>query len=901
MRNCLVLSQHRDEASEYNDFIGKFYHFPANRSKSYLSQFDRLPIEFIYYEPKSEGGRGEFFGFGRITKPPFKDKRESDHYFVEIDDYKPFGQRVPYKDDEGNVREASSESYNPQNAVRRIPETLLDEICLDGEIQLNFNSDAHLIKVLGEQLIASEKVGVLELIKNAYDAHASYCHVTIENSPELRELPDEYYRFSRFPGPVIVIEDDGLGMDRQTIENGWLRPASIIKTHVKDGLKAERQNALERGNLEIFNAFVSELKKANKGRIPLGEKGVGRFASHRLGRSLELTTKKAEFDYEFVLKIDWDRFDKYEAVGVDLRDIGIGLSRQKPSRDYGPTNSGTRLVISGGRESFGWSETKIIDLSRSITQLNSPHPNPANEDSTFVATLDVPQLPDLEDQNTLEFDPTFQLVGLVDERGNLDYTLTFEPPKSVPMARSVEADVTDLTMLSEVGHWKQRKGKLTECGPFFLNIKLWYRRAPWISGPNASSFMERLDRYGGISIYRDGLNVFPAEWGAQTDWLGLSKAHIKQGKRLSYYNMVGNVEIDQGANIGLTDKTNREGMVENDANADFIILLRTIIKTIVENAWIAKRDEYTSLTKEVIRDPKALQKFGKQSLAIHKSIDTGYPIEQDPFNILTALGDDPTVRAERHSDLTRSLEDLQASLDLISDQQDLLTEQAGYGLAIASSIHEINKITTNFFYGINEVLKSSRPSKERLERLKDNSSSLRGELKRLSPLMALRGESRKDFKISRAIRLAIENYRTRMKDNDVTLILDATDDFEVFARFGAIAQVFSNLLDNSLYWLDNSENEKREIRIKIDSDHRSVLFSDNGPDIHSAIIPHLFMPGYSMKVPRSGLGLYICKYYMQDMKGDIQNLQSPKYRDPEMKGAQFFLDFNMVRRGNNHV
>jgi C4-dicarboxylate-specific signal transduction histidine kinase len=167
--------------------------------------------------------------------------------------------------------------------------------------------------------------------------------------------------------------------------------------------------------------------------------------------------------------------------------------------------------------------------------------------------------------------------------------------------------------------------------------------------------------------------------------------------------------------------------------------------------------------------------------------------------------------------------------------------------------------------------------------------------------MALRGENRKDFKISRSIRLAIENYRTRLKDNDVKLTLDANDDFEVFARFGAIAQVFSNLLDNSLYWLESSENQSREIRIKIDSDHRSVLFSDNGPDVHSAILPHLFMPGYSMKVPRSGLGLYICKYYMQDMKGDIQNLQSTMYRDPEMEGAQFFLDFNMVRRGNNRV
>lgn len=34
-----------------NDFIGKFYHFPGNDSKSYLKQFEKLPAEFVYYEP----------------------------------------------------------------------------------------------------------------------------------------------------------------------------------------------------------------------------------------------------------------------------------------------------------------------------------------------------------------------------------------------------------------------------------------------------------------------------------------------------------------------------------------------------------------------------------------------------------------------------------------------------------------------------------------------------------------------------------------------------------------------------------------------------------------------------------------------------------------------------------
>ena len=43
------------------------------------------------------------------------------------------------------------------------------------------------------------------------------------------------------------------------------------------------------------------------------------------------------------------------------------------------------------------------------------------------------------------------------------------------------------------------------------------------------------------------------------------------------------------------------------------------------------------------------------------------------------------------------------------------------------------------------------------------------------------------------------------------------------------------------------------------------LFADSGIGIDDAIRPYLFEAGYSMKIPPSGLGLYICKAYMNAM------------------------------------
>lgn len=84
----------------------------------------------------------------------------------------------------------------------------------------------------------------------------------------------------------------------------------------------------------------------------MGEKGVGRFATHRLGKYLILKTKVSYLDYEYVLEINWDNFDEINGTLLNLNSIGISLKKQKPSRDYGETKSGTQIIIYGGREGF---------------------------------------------------------------------------------------------------------------------------------------------------------------------------------------------------------------------------------------------------------------------------------------------------------------------------------------------------------------------------------------------------------------------------------------------------------------------------------------------------------------------------------------------------------------------
>jgi DNA mismatch repair ATPase MutL len=74
---------------------------------------------------------------------------------------------------------------------------------------LTFRVKPRLLTLLGEQLIRDANLAVFELVKNAYDADATMCLVTLEN-------PD-----NQDTGRILV-EDDGVGMDEATLRDVWM-------------------------------------------------------------------------------------------------------------------------------------------------------------------------------------------------------------------------------------------------------------------------------------------------------------------------------------------------------------------------------------------------------------------------------------------------------------------------------------------------------------------------------------------------------------------------------------------------------------------------------------------------------------------------------------------------------
>jgi hypothetical protein len=130
--------------------------------------------------------------------------------------------------------------------------------------ELHFEVHPSVVYQLGESLITDAVQALIELVKNCYDADATYAKVTIDTEGSA-EVQSAIYKPS---GGRIIVEDDGVGMDLDVIETGWLM---------------------------ISNRKKRDLKEAKKttpgGRTPLGDKGLGRLGVQRLGENLEVFTK----------------------------------------------------------------------------------------------------------------------------------------------------------------------------------------------------------------------------------------------------------------------------------------------------------------------------------------------------------------------------------------------------------------------------------------------------------------------------------------------------------------------------------------------------------------------------------------------------------------------------------
>ncbi len=455
----------------------------------------------------------------------------------------------------------------------------------------HFNISASVVRQLGDELVSDEVTAIVELVKNAYDADADYAHVVVDTN----DSPGDGSKFPEAAG-YITIEDDGMGMDRADIDRGWL----MISLSGKRTLKAS-------GGV------------TPKGRTPLGDKGLGRLSTQKLGQNLELYTRKdGESETEHVA-FAWSAFTDDKS----LSEVPVSIEPASSSRP-----KGTKLVISGLRNPDVWRGSAANKLIADLSQIISPFA----EARPFLVTLRIDGRPiDLElvsakvrDAAVAKFivdfeDGELSLTGkfrLAKLRGNQDHDsfehllardngLAFfedlKTRKGAPVEFSYSKDPNyflefsyrlRLASLAKVemvsGLVADSDPIIADPGPFHGEIDEFLFRGDELGAKlgglaNATEVREIVKLHAGIKVFRDGFAIKPYGLNGE-DWLRLS---AQQTSASSYYglrpqNVMGFVSISEAANRNLKDKTDREGFVANAYSNNFQRLMVHVTKVIFD-------------------------------------------------------------------------------------------------------------------------------------------------------------------------------------------------------------------------------------------------------------------------------------------------------------------------------
>ena len=134
--------------------------------------------------------------------------------------------------------------------------------------------------------------------------------------------------------------------------------------------------------------------------------------------------------------------------------------------------------------------------------------------------------------------------------------------------------------------------------------------------------------------------------------------------------------------------------------------------------------------------------------------------------------------------------------------------------------------------------------------------------KRIDPLAVGKRTAKEPLELKKTIESAFSVFESEMKSHNISAEISGPDDFRFSAWQQDIYAIFTNLVDNSLYWMSQKKSETREITVQFLMDKSSLIhidYYDTGPGIEPDLIDSdvIFEPHFSTKPDGTGLGLAI--------------------------------------------
>jgi len=784
---------------------------------------------------------------------------------------------------------------------------------------LAFSVHPSVVYQLGESLISDSVQALIELVKNCYDADASYAKVTISTSGN-NAIANSF--FSEYEG-YIIIEDDGFGMGEKEFREGWLTISNRQKRRLKDAKET-----------------------TPGGRTPLGDKGLGRLGVQRLGTNVEIIAKKADSSGVH-FGFSWTDFQSAKDLeDVRIQSSGIDLKNK----------SGTRIVVSDLREPDTWKGRALDRLTNELSRMISPYKE--IRDFQIYVEVDGRKLELVEFRDEIRnLSPTryeirfdgeiFSVAGKV----RLEHFRPDQGERAEEFASMVEYDggkelrnylmkhkrTRDLNLvpsktakwfldfhfkksLSDVDQIETEVNTLSIANPgtFRGEVNAYKLGDAAFKGQHVFDLIKEYRRHvkesSGIRVYRDGFAIR-----VDQDWLKLG-AQWTSAK--SYYglkpeNTLGYIALSARENIALEEKTDREGFMDSPYYRNFYSLLQEFVtfSARVQDAFGRVYVEFCNERRERIADVDTRKTVEELSAAIkvrlsdasekqenlrqlharlEKSVSSSEKVASsirnsgevtgktkqkllDSIDGLTPLIGEALALLKPTQEYLSELSLLESTAVIIDDrvnsmrrQMDDMYEAIAVGLTAEALAHEIANIADSLADRAKSAQSRLRTLEIRdrilssfVEHVHSSARAMRKQLTFLSPGLRFVREKREVLVLEDVLGEMREFYEERLSRAKIEIEIHPQNPFAIRMNRGKFAQIIDNFVLNSEYWLKNQTERKtlRHGNLTIEISRPFIRIFDNGKGIEQSLESTLFEPFVTAKARGvgRGLGLFIVR------------------------------------------
>lgn len=441
------------------------------------------------------------------------------------------------------------------------------------EKELHFDVSSGLKSVLGSELITDDEVAVFELVKNSFDARATRVDI-------------------HFGPTQIVVSDDGTGMSFDDLQNKWLFVAYSSKRDAnrKDDFRdtiADRQHYA-------------------------GSKGIGRFSSDRLGKSIRLQTRpKGEVaGVVHNVVVDWDAFDKNHRDHFDQ--IKIRYSEQADGfelpADLPRLAHGTVVTIQQTR--LTWTRDKILRLKSALSKLINPF-GVKTDGFKIVVHAPAEQLADksLVEQAKKKNEDLPPNAIANGEVGNFIFSTLQEKTTFIDVRIDEEGDYIESSLVDrgeliykirEPNEYPALRSSGFRCQIFFLNqsAKLTFARRMGV--PSV--------QFGSVFLFRNEFRVYPIG-DSGDDWFGMDRRKQQGYARfLGTRDVIGRIDVS-GADSDFQEASSRNtGLIQTEAVRQLRLCFREhclirLERYVVPVTFVDSEDKNTSDVSRLLTDP----------------------------------------------------------------------------------------------------------------------------------------------------------------------------------------------------------------------------------------------------------------------------------------------------------